>query len=171
MLRVRFALICTSLLGGWPLAVVRTNALLLAEEVEQTKQWEAKFEQDILPIVRDRCVECHSGDEPDGGFDVAQFSSGELVTKKLDTWIEVGKRLRLKEMPPEGSPQLNDDQKGKFHRWLDSQPKQDLCSQLATDQTQAWYRGFVMSRRLTRTEYLNAIRDSLKLGSSASRGT
>ena len=159
MSRLLFPFCCAISIFGWPFSVVRTNALLLADEAEQTKQWEAKFEQDILPIVRDRCLECHSGDQPDGGFDVAQFSSGELVTKKLDTWIDVGKRLRLKEMPPEGSPQLNDDQKGKFHRWLDSQPKQVLCSQLATDQTQAWYRGFVMSRRLTRTEYLNAIRD------------
>jgi len=159
MLRACFALICAISIVGWPFSVVQTNSLLLADEAEQTKQWEANFEQDILPIIRDRCVECHSGDEPDGGFDVAQFSSGELVTKKLDAWIEVGKRLRLKEMPPEGSPQLNDDQKGKFHQWLDAQPKQDLCSQLATDQTQAWYRGFVMSRRLTRTEYLNAVRD------------
>ena len=159
MSQIRFTFVCAIAIVNWSISVIRTNAMLLADEAEQTKQWEAKFEQDILPIVRERCVKCHSGDEPDGGFDVAQFSSGELVTKKLGVWSEVGKRLRLKEMPPEGSPQLNDDQMGKFHGWLDSQPKQDLCSQLATDQTQAWYRGFVMSRRLTRTEYLNAIRD------------
>jgi len=158
MLRIRFKFVfaIATAIFSWPFSVT-------ADEPEQTKQWEATFEQDILPIVRDRCFECHSGDEPDGGFDVSPFSSGELVTKKLDIWVEVGKRLRLKEMPPEGSPQLDDDQKGKFHRWLDAQPKQDLCSQLATDQTQAWYRGFVMSRRLTRTEYLNAIRDLVGL--------
>ncbi len=67
--------------------------------------------------------------------------------------------MRLKEMPPEGSPQLNDQQKSAIHRWLDSSPQQDLCETLATDETQAWYRGYVMSRRLTRTEYYNAIRD------------
>lgn len=51
------------------------------------------------------------------------------------------------------------EQKGPFHRWVDSRPNQDLCKQLASEETQSWYRGFVMSRRLTQTEYRNAIRD------------
>ena len=127
------------------------------------KQWQKSFESDILPIVRDMCIKCHDGKDADGGFDVTKFDSGERVAEKLDVWDEVGKRVRLKEMPPEGSPQLNDEQKGKFHRWLDSKPQQDLCSQLATDETQAWYRGFVMSRRLTRTEYLQAMSDLVGL--------
>jgi len=128
-------------------------------EAEEIKKWEQTFESDILPIVRDKCVECHQGKDADGGFDASKFDSGTQVSKKMDAWEEVGKRVRLKEMPPEGSPQLSDEQKGKFHRWLDARPKQDLCSQLANEETQAWYRGFVMSRRLTRTEYLNAMRD------------
>jgi mono/diheme cytochrome c family protein len=125
----------------------------------QVTQWEQSFENDILPIIREKCVECHQGKDADGGFDATKFDTGKLVSEKMDMWDEVGKRVRLKEMPPEGSPQLNDEQKGKFHRWLDSRPQQDLCSQLATDETQAWYRGFVMSRRLTRTEYLQAMND------------
>ncbi|MGV3483399.1 MAG: DUF1592 domain-containing protein [Planctomycetaceae bacterium] len=155
--RVAFFVAIVSLpLTLWPGGLAPA---LGAEDDKATKSWEQKFDQEILPIVRDRCLECHSGDEPDGGFDIAAFSSGELVTKKIDLWDEVGKRVRLREMPPEGSPQLNDEQKSKFHRWLDQRPQQDLCSQLATDETQAWYRGYVMSRRLTRTEYLNAIGD------------
>lgn len=133
------------------------------DEAEETKKWEQTFESDILPIVRDKCVECHQGKDADGGFDASKFDSGTQVSQKMDVWEEVGKRVRLKEMPPEGSPQLSDEQKGKFLRWLDARPKQDLCSQLANEETQAWYRGFVMSRRLTRTEYLNAMRDVVGL--------
>ena len=132
---------------------------LHADEATDVKQWESAFEKEILPIIRDRCVECHKGDKPDGEFDLSKFDSGKRASRKMDVWSEVGKRIRLKEMPPDGSPQLSDEQKANFHRWLDARPNQDLCSQLATDQTQSWYRGFVMSRRLTRTEYLNAIRD------------
>ena len=109
--------------------------------------------------MKERCVECHQGDDPDGEFDISQFTSGSHVVRKKNAWESVAKRVRQNEMPPEGSPSLNDAQKAAFHSWLDSRPQEDLCSKLATDETQAWYRGYVMSRRLTRTEYLHSIRD------------
>jgi hypothetical protein len=62
-------------------------------------------------------------------------------------------------MPPQGSPGLIDPEKSAFHRWVDARPNQDLCHQLASDETQSWYRGYVMSRRLSRYEYGCAIRD------------
>ena len=142
-------------------------ARLLADETAEAKkaaqlnQWQATYEDKILPILRQRCVECHRGEDAQAGFDVAEFFTGKLVVKQMDLWDEVGKRIRLNEMPPEGSPQLDDTQKAAFQRWLDARPREDLCSQLATDETQAWYRGYVMSRRLTRTEYLNAVRDAV----------
>jgi mono/diheme cytochrome c family protein len=141
------------------LAVVVGSNAVVADENALRKEWEAVYDREILPIVQKLCVECHGDEDPEGDFDIAQFTSGKQVSKKLDRWKQVGKRMRLKEMPPEGSPQLNDEQKSAIHRWLDSSPEQDLCGTLATDETQAWYRGYVMSRRLTRTEYYNAIRD------------
>ncbi|TWU32850.1 DUF1587 domain-containing protein [Novipirellula artificiosorum] len=82
------------------------------------KNWQTEFDQKIMPILRDRCIDCHTGDDADGGLDLAVF-----------------------------------------HAWLDSRPSQDLCTQLATDETTSWYAGYVMCRRLTQTEYLNAVRD------------
>src|SRR6056297_137883 len=144
---------------GLGLMLAALPVALAGEEEAALKKWESTFDRDVLPIIQQKCVECHQGDDPDGGFDIAQFQSGEIVSKKADVWEEVGKRVRLKEMPPEGSPPLNDQQKGVLHRWLDSRPADDTCASLATDETQAWYRGYVMSRRLTRTEYRNAVRD------------
>ncbi len=141
------------------LVVVLGTDSVVAVASDQTKAWEAKYDRDVLPILRSRCLECHRGDDPDGGFDLTEYDSGKAVSERLDQWDEVGKRIRLREMPPEGSPQLNDQQKSVLHGWLDERPEQDLCATLATDQTQSWYRGYVMSRRLTRTEYLNSIRD------------
>lgn len=132
---------------------------LRGEDSPEFKKWGERFEKEILPIVKERCVECHQGDDPDGEFDISQFTSGSHVVQKKNAWESVAKRVRQNEMPPEGSPSLNDAEKAAFHSWLDSRPQEDLCSKLATDETQAWYRGYVMSRRLTRTEYLNAVRD------------
>jgi hypothetical protein len=138
------------------------GAIAAADEPsESQRQWESAYQREILPIVQSLCLECHSGEAPEGELDLARFSSGEIVSSQLDLWDQVGKRVRGKEMPPEGSPQLNDQQQDAFDRWLDSRPEADDCETLATDETQAWYRGYVMSRRLTRTEYLHAIRDLL----------
>lgn len=132
-----------------------------SEDQDLREKWEATYEREILPIVQEFCIDCHQGEEPDGNFNIARYTTGKKVSEKVERWARVGKRMRLKEMPPEGSPQLSGKQKRAMHRWLDARPQQDLCGSLATDETQAWYRGYVMSRRLTRTEYQNAIRDLL----------
>lgn len=121
------------------------------------KKWEASYESEILPLIKSRCIECHSGEEPDGGFDIAKFDSGATVSTDHDVWERVGKRIRLKEMPPDGSPQLKNKHKGVILRWLDARPNRELCESLATDETKSWYPGYVMSRRLSRTEYINAL--------------
>ncbi len=128
---------------------------------EKLDAWKASFDSDILPIIGARCLECHNNETAEGEFSLSAFTDGAAAAEKLDLWDRVGKRIRLNEMPPQGSPGLSDPQKGAFYRWLDSRPKQDLCNQLASDETQAWYKGHVMSRRLTRTEYLFAIEDLL----------
>lgn len=129
----------------------------------EMSQWGQRYAKDILPIIQSRCIDCHSGKDADGEFDLSRFTSGDVAAKGGDVWERVARRIRQNEMPPEGSPGLNDPQKGAFYGWLDSRPDQDLCNQLASDETQAWYRGHVMSRRLTRTEYRNAIKDLVGL--------
>jgi len=125
----------------------------------EMSRWGERYAKDILPIIQSRCIECHTGDDADGEFDLSRFANGDSAAKAGDVWDRVARRIRQNEMPPEGSPGLDDPQKGAFNGWLDSRPDQDLCNQLASDETQSWYRGHVMSRRLTRTEYRNAVRD------------
>lgn len=128
------------------------------EPDERFVKWGKTYEDDILPIIRSRCLECHSGAEADGEFDLAKFADGKSAVAAGDAWDRVARRVRQNEMPPQGSPGLNDSQKARFHRWVDSRPGEDLCRQLASDETQAWYKGNVMSRRLTASEYANAVK-------------
>ncbi|MCA9226814.1 MAG: DUF1587 domain-containing protein, partial [Planctomycetales bacterium] len=151
---------CLSLALLSLLAVLGQSPRMNADEqAERMTRWGQEYEAKVLPIIQSRCVECHSGDKPDGEFDLGKFKDGKSAIDAGDIWDRVARRVRQNEMPPPGSPGLNDPQKGAFHRWVDSRPNQNLCNQLATDETQSWYRGHVMSRRLTRTEYRNAMRD------------
>ena len=135
-----------------------------AEELaEQLEQWKETYEERVLPIIESRCLDCHQGDDAEGEFDLSRYLDSKVAVEAGDAWDRVARRIRLNEMPPQGSPGLNDRQKSSFQRWVDSRPNQDLCRQLASEETQSWYRGHVMSRRLTRTEYRHAVSDLLGL--------
>jgi hypothetical protein len=78
----------------------------------------------------------------------------------MDLWQKAVERLNAFEMPPEKSPQPSFEEKGAINQWFGRLPKGKLdCNQLATDRTQRFYRGVVMSRRLNRTEYGYSVRD------------
>jgi hypothetical protein len=131
----------------------------LADDPNALEKWGKTYEEKVWPIIQAKCISCHSGATPDGELDLSRFPNGETAVNAGDAWERVAKRVRLNEMPPQGSPGLIDPEKSAFHRWVDARPNQDLCHQLASDETQSWYRGYVMSRRLSRYEYGCAIRD------------
>ena len=150
------------------LAVVLTSVFAppsaTSEElVEQLERWRETYDEQVLPIIESRCLDCHRGEDAEGEFDLSRYLDSTVAVEAGDAWERVARRIRLSEMPPQGSPGLNDRQKSSFQRWVDSRPNQDLCRQLASEETQSWYRGHVMSRRLTSTEYRRAVSDLLGL--------
>jgi len=148
----QLAIMTVTLLGGVGSGWRESAADDSAYEAAVAK-WQADFELKVLPILESKCLDCHQGEESSGEFDLAPAISGESAIDFALLWDRVATRVRLNEMPPPGSPGLSDPEKGTLHRWFDARPGRDLCSQLATDETKSWYRGHVMSRRLTRTEY------------------
>lgn len=64
-------------------------------------------------------------------------------------------------MPPKKSGELNYDQFQSMVKFLRALPKPEKpdCDKLASDGTANFYRGYVMSRRLNRAEYINTVRD------------
>jgi hypothetical protein len=131
----------------------------LGEEQQAWEKWRAAYDAEVLPIIQSKCNSCHNQENAEGELNLAKYESGAAAEKAGDMWERVARRVRQNEMPPPGSPGLNDREKSIFHRWVDSRPRQDLCNQIATDETQSWYRGYVMSRRLSQYEYGNAIFD------------
>lgn len=153
-----------SLMIGFALALCSSascTSASWAQDPEAMRIWGERYEAEVLPLIKSHCLECHNADDPSGEFNLSGLLDGPSAIANPLIWDQVGKRIRLNEMPPEGSPQFSDPEKGRVYSWLDSRPASDDCDKLATDETQAWYVGYVMSRRLTKTEYLNAMRDLL----------
>jgi len=122
------------------------------------------FEQNVRPVLEQYCIECHQGPDAQGGLDFDKFPTEAAALEAPETWDKVWQRVNKFEMPPEGSPQLRDIHRPPLMGWIEAsrKPAED-CSKLASDDTMQWYGGIVMSRRLTRSEYNNSIRDLVGL--------
>ena len=122
----------------------------------------ARFDEAVKPILAQFCYECHNEKVAKGDLNLAQFDNGLKAIEAADVFREAKARVYSFEMPPEGKPQLNDDQRVKLERWFESIPKDKPdCNEIATDRTQRFYQGYVMSRRLNRLEYGRSVRDLL----------
>ncbi len=125
---------------------------------------DSKFEKEIRPLLTKYCISCHNAEKKKGDLDLACFEKEADVSKGEEVWAEVAARVLAHEMPPEGRKQPSIEQRRQFVRWARSVAKKsDDCKQLASDRTMNFYKGHVMSRRLSRTEYNNSIRDLIGL--------
>jgi hypothetical protein len=117
------------------------------------------FAVDVLPIVQKYCLECHAGEDPEGGVALDQildaFGAADSVLRDRDTWKLVLRLLRNDGMPPEDyAPRPSADQRRKMVDWIDLKLNHVDCD-LIDDA------GRVTIHRLNRTEYNNTVRDLL----------
>ncbi len=116
----------------------------------------------VQPLLKKYCYACHSEKKKEGELNLEQYSNFARAYDGRKVWDVVLSRYFTREMPPEGSPSPNDEERVILNNWLNAMIKDEgLCNKVANDRNTNFYRGHVMSRRLTRTEYRNSIRDLL----------
>jgi len=120
---------------------------------------EKDFEK-VRPLLTRYCGKCHSEKKKEGELDLSRFTTFQKAREEKKIWDTVQSRFFSREMPPEGSPQPKGEERKLLREWMTAMVKHDGdCDQIANDGNTNFYRGHVMSRRLTRTEYANCIRD------------
>ncbi|HEY2588471.1 MAG TPA: DUF1592 domain-containing protein [Tepidisphaeraceae bacterium] len=120
------------------------------------------FEKDVRPIVVDNCVTCHNPDKRKGDLDLSQFATADKARADEQSWQDVAERLRSGDMPPKRAKRRpSAEEQRTILAWIDQHIAAGMpdCGKIATDKNTRFYRGYVMSRRLTRAEYDNTIRD------------
>lgn len=110
-----------------------------------------RYREQVLPILEDRCFDCHGDGEQKGGLALDAFESDEQVLQETDLWWKVVKNLRARIMPPRRKPQLTVQEFDVLNSWVQS----DVFKIEPTDPDP----GRVTLRRLNREEYRNTIRD------------
>ena len=133
-------------------ATLTARSSVSAEDAATTKLVAAvsrkvDFDADVLPILNDRCVDCHSPEDPEAGFRILSRrsllrggESGEpaiIPAKSEDSFlikVVAGLDPHLK-MPPEG-PRLTGQQIAVLRAWIDQglkMPEGDTADDARTD--------------------------------------
>src|SRR5688572_13660141 len=123
---------------------------------------EETYRDEIQPILQKHCYDCHGSEKQKGDLNLASFSDYASVTAAPEVWQNAMERIQAYEMPPKGkAKELSFDNHRQLVRWMRRLPKPEQvdCNKIASDRTANFYRGYVMSRRLNRAEYVNTIRD------------
>ncbi len=105
-------------------------------------------------FLRHYCVDCHQGDEPEGGLNLGDFDSASQVVSKIETWNTIADRIASGQMPPVGSQMPSAEARLDVIAWIRATIHRAVCDDGATP-------GGAMLRRLNRAEYANTVRDLL----------
>jgi hypothetical protein len=118
---------------------------------------EPDFTNDVLPVLKSHCVQCHGPEKQESGIRLDNLST-DLINDRAaaENWHEVRNVLNSGEMPPEDEPQLTTLQHQTLTSWVAAAVKHAVEAGRDTS-------GRVVIRRLNRLEYQNSMFDLLGL--------
>ena len=105
-------------------------------------------------FLRSNCAGCHSGKSPAGAFDLNNLTAPTSFRELSDTWAKAALRVYNGEMPPGGA--LDVEKREAFAGWVHQNLQIVACSAGVVP-------GAVPTRRLTRYQYTDTIRDLLNV--------
>lgn len=129
-----------------------STALLCSHCVYGQQSDSTDFTRDVLPLLENYCIDCHSTEEAEGNLRLDNFSPDETSFDPA-LWHRVLKNLRAGIMPPSDSEKPTPDELSGLERWIKSEAFKSNADQPNP--------GRVTLRRLNRVEYKNSIRDLL----------
>jgi len=113
------------------------------------------FTQDIRPLLRTYCVQCHGSNKQEAKLRFDQIDPDIVTGEHFGKWEDVREAFNSGEMPPQDQRQPTAAERNMITRWLDAEFKK------AKQYEKPNRRGNV--RRLTRYELQYALEDLLKI--------
>ena len=112
----------------------------------------ADYQKEMLPLLKNFCLDCHSTEEQEGELDLERFSTLEAVRQAPKVWVKVVEMMEDGEMPPKKKPQLSVAERKKFLGWIADYLEAEALAGAGDP-------GRVVLRRLSNAEYTYTIRD------------
>ena len=116
----------------------------------------AAFRQDVEPVLKKNCVQCHGAEIQEGNIRIDTLDPDLLHGDDVNWWLEVIAVLSNGEMPPADEAELADKDRSKVIEWLSS----EIQVASAVRRVEQGHSSF---RRMTRYEYNYALQDLLGL--------
>ena len=110
------------------------------------------FAKQIQPLLVKTCGDCHGKEPKDNDLDLTSFGSAQAILAKPKVLGDVAERLRLGDMPPKEAPQLTEAEREQLLGWITAALDAEAAARAGDP-------GPVTLRRLSNTEYDNAVRD------------
>lgn len=114
----------------------------------------AEFATAARPILAKYCFDCHGPDKQKGGLRMDQLDPDMVEGRDAETWHDALNQLNLGEMPPAKADQPSRAERKGLADWMTGELKRAAEAKRFAD-------GRVLTRRLTRYEYRNTLRDLL----------
>lgn len=133
------------------LSLALASPLASAAAVEEVSR---SFDKDLLPVLEDRCMDCHDDDAKKGDVSFGPLLKAGELRHDIRLWGKVREQLRAGTMPPKPKPPLDPAQRDAILHWI--QRNEDAV--LAMPATRP---GPARARRINREEYGNTLRDLL----------
>lgn len=108
----------------------------------------------VRAVVEKFCVTCHDADVAKGDLNLAGILPHE-ISRHPNVWEKVVRKLRHRQMPPDGNPRPTDLSYNAVVNYIEASLDRASATSPNPGRTDTF-------RRMTRTEYRNAIRDLLE---------
>ena len=155
----RYGYRLNSMQTGYVCVVIILLSICLAEvgaplkAEEPTRMMIAQlFEEEVQSLLFKFCGECHGATPIDNDLDLTKFSSSETILARPKVLSHVAERLRAGDMPPTEALQPSQVEREKLLNWMTMALDVEAAARAGDP-------GPVTLRRLSNTEYDNAIRD------------
>lgn len=110
------------------------------------------FSSKVLPLIKSYCLECHSGEDAEGEFDLLEWKADDHALKQIGKLEKFAAMVKSGQMPPKGSPQPTQEGKQLLTDWSRALLFKE-AKKYAGDP------GPIVLRRLSNAEYDYTIRD------------
>ena len=115
-------------------------------------QLREQYSEQLRPILKQFCLDCHSTSKTEGELDLERFVSLADVRRAPKVWQKVAEMLDNGEMPPADSEQPSNVVRGQLRTWVESYLDAEALANAGDP-------GPVILRRLSNAEYNYTVRD------------
>ena len=137
---------------GIAIAVLVGPSIAAGDEPASFKTIGDEYEQEVRPLMRQFCLDCHSTQKREGELDLERFAKLADVRRGTKVWLKIVEMLEGGEMPPEDSKQPSAKEKKQLRGWIERYLHAEAFANAGDP-------GLVVLRRLNNAEYTYTIRD------------